>query len=125
MYTLALQRDFTASHFLIGGDWGDENHLHNHSYRVEVHLIGRRLDVHGYLVDLDHLEAILERCVSRYRGQTLNTLQEFQGINPSLEHFAKRFFDALFQEMDRDRLDGGEIRIWENEAAWASYQETF
>ncbi|MGD8252643.1 MAG: 6-carboxytetrahydropterin synthase [Desulfobacterales bacterium] len=125
MYTLVLQRDFTASHFLIGGDWGEENHPHEHPYRVEVHLHGRRLDAHGYLVDLDRLETVLEECVFRYRGRSLNALPEFQGVNPSLENFAKRFFDALFQQLGHHSLEGGEIRIWENEAAWASYREAF
>jgi len=41
MYTVAVQRELIAQHFLIGGDFGPENLPHSHHYRVEVHLAGR------------------------------------------------------------------------------------
>jgi hypothetical protein len=34
MYTVAVKRDFIASHFLVGGDWGSENERHAHHYVV-------------------------------------------------------------------------------------------
>ena len=55
MYKLALQRQFIAQHYLIGGDWGPENHLHSHPFRLEVQLSGDELDQHGYLLDLVEL----------------------------------------------------------------------
>ena len=30
MYKVAVTREFIANHFLIGGDWGDENKPHAH-----------------------------------------------------------------------------------------------
>ena len=41
MYRLAVTRDFVAQHYLIGGDWGEENFKHSHSYKVEVLLRGK------------------------------------------------------------------------------------
>ena len=52
MYTVAVQREFTARHFLVGGDWGDENEPHAHHYVAEVRLEGPDLATHGYLDDL-------------------------------------------------------------------------
>jgi hypothetical protein len=49
VYTIAVQRDFIAQHYLIGGDWGAENELHSHHYRLELQLEGAALDEHGYL----------------------------------------------------------------------------
>ena len=43
-YTVAVERDFIARHKLIGGDWGPENELHSHHYRVELALEGSELD---------------------------------------------------------------------------------
>jgi 6-pyruvoyl-tetrahydropterin synthase len=40
MYTVAVQRELIAQHFLIGGDFGPENLPHSHHYRVEVRLAG-------------------------------------------------------------------------------------
>ncbi len=44
LYVVAVKRDFVAQHFLFGGDWGSENELHSHHYRVELQLEGSRLD---------------------------------------------------------------------------------
>ncbi len=125
MYTLMLQRSFRARHFLVGGDWGAENQVHSHAYRVEVRLAAEDLDEHGYLVDLEVLETWLDDCVARYEDKVLNDLPDFQGLNPSIEHFAKRFFDCLRPRMAGQRFECMEIRIWENDMAWSSYQKHF
>jgi 6-pyruvoyltetrahydropterin/6-carboxytetrahydropterin synthase len=87
MYTLAVQRDFVAQHFLIGGDWGAENFWHSHHYRLELILEGTSLTPQGYLVDIVAVETQLEALVSRYKDKTLNALPELPAFNsprPSL-----------------------------------------
>lgn len=125
MYALAIHRSFTARHYLIGGDWGPENHPHEHPYRAEVRLSAGRLDAHGYLVDLEQLEQDVDACIDAYRGRLLNDLPEFKGLNPSIEHFARIVCTRLLQLLGDHRFQAVEIRIWENEDAWASYRETF
>ena len=39
-YSVGVLRDFIASHFLVGGDWGRENQPHAHQYRLEVVFTG-------------------------------------------------------------------------------------
>ena len=125
MYTLALSRSFEARHFLVGGDWGAENEPHAHAYRVEVRLSTEALDRHGYIVDLEELEALLERIVARYRDRLLNDLPEFVGHNPSIEHFSRCFFEHLAEGLGRDRFDEMDVRLWETGDAWAGYRERF
>ena len=125
MYSLSLQRDFIASHYLVGGDWGPENEPHAHPYRVEVCLSAAQLDQHGYLIDLDVLEKVIDGCVGAYRDRLLNDLPEFDNVNPSLEHFCRRFFKRFITALGSDRFNRVEIRIWENEQAWAAYEEFF
>ncbi|MFP3853762.1 MAG: 6-pyruvoyl trahydropterin synthase family protein [Anaerolineales bacterium] len=122
MYHLAVKRDFVAQHFLIGGDWGPENELHSHHYHVEAILEGEQLDQHGYLLDIVDLENHLEALVDRYRDVTLNDLPEFDGLNPSIEHFTRIFARKLNDLFKADNLSRMTIKIWENEIAWASYQ---
>jgi 6-pyruvoyltetrahydropterin/6-carboxytetrahydropterin synthase len=122
MYTVAVKRNFIAQHYLIGGDWGAENHLHSHHYVLELQLEGAELDQHGYLVDIVDIETHLETLVAEYRDQTLNDLPAFEGLNPSIEHFSR----ILCQELDH-RIQAVNIRtltvvLWENEIAWASYR---
>jgi 6-pyruvoyltetrahydropterin/6-carboxytetrahydropterin synthase len=125
MYTLAIQRAFTARHYLIGGDWGDENEPHAHPYRVDVRLSAADLDRHGYLVDLEDLEQIIDACVHAYANRLLNDLAEFDGINPSIERFARCFCRRFLHHLGPHRFSRVEIRIWENQEAWAGYVETF
>lgn len=121
MYTVAVKRDFVGQHFLIGGDWGAENDWHSHHYQVEVQLTGERLDQHGYLVDIVDIEANLEALVAYYRDKTLNELPEFAGLNPSIEHFSRIFCQALAERIQAPNLSAMQIKIWENDIAWASY----
>jgi hypothetical protein len=67
MFTLGLERRFVARHRLVGGDWGAENELHSHSYRLELRLEGRQLDSHSFLVDLVDLERHLDSLVRSIR----------------------------------------------------------
>lgn len=122
MYTVAVKRDFVAQHYLIGGDWGPENAWHSHHYQVEVQLAGETLDQHGYLVDIVDIEANLEALVAGYRDKTLNDLPEFAGLNPSIEHFARIFAQALAQRIQAPNLSFLTLKIWENDIAWASYR---
>jgi 6-pyruvoyltetrahydropterin/6-carboxytetrahydropterin synthase len=123
-YAVAVRRVFAALHYLIGGDWGAENELHEHHYLVEIRLEGTQLDRHGYLIDIDVVTAALEGQVDRYRGQTLNSLPEFAGLNPSLEHLARIMGMSLATTIDT-HLQVLTVRIWENEFAWAEYRKEF
>lgn len=122
MYTLSLQRRFEAWHHLVGGDWGAENQPHTHAYVIELRLEGEQLDAHGYLVDLVEVERHLDAFVARCRGADLNTLPEFAGLNPSLEHFARIAAETLRAAMPPGRLSALSVRIWEHAEAWASYR---
>lgn len=121
MYTVAVRRDFIAQHFLIGGDWGPENEWHSHHYVVELQLHGSVLDQHGYLVDIVDIERALNALVAYYRDNTLNDLPEFEGLNPSIEHFARIFAYAVQERIRASTLSALTVRIWENDIAWASF----
>ena len=122
MFTLSVERKFSAQHYLIGGDWGAENLPHAHEYRLELHLQGEQLNEHGYLVDIEEIENQLDRELGNYQGVMLNELPEFIGLNPSLENFSQILCLLLAKPMDNDRLTSVEVRLWEDETAWASYR---
>jgi 6-pyruvoyltetrahydropterin/6-carboxytetrahydropterin synthase len=122
MYTVAVKRDFNARHFLIGGDWGPENSPHAHHYQVELQLHGEGLDHHGFLVDIVDIERALDGLVARYRDQTLNELPEFEGLNPSIEHFSRILCQSLSAHIRAGNIHTLTVKLWENEIAWASYQ---
>ena len=121
MYELMVRRDFVAQHYLTVPDCGPENEWHSHHFDVEVALEGDELNEHGYLVDIVEVEDALEALVDRYEDATLNDLPEFEGLNPSIEHFSRIFCTALTEQLNTARLETITVKIWEDDAAWASY----
>jgi 6-pyruvoyltetrahydropterin/6-carboxytetrahydropterin synthase len=122
VYAVTVRTDFIAQHFLIGGDWGAENQRNSHHYVLELQLEGPRLDQHGYLVDIVQVEAALREIRASYADHLLNDLPEFAGLNPSLEHFARILCERLARQLAAPNLAAVSVRLWENEAASASYR---
>jgi len=122
MHTVAVRRDFIAQHFLVGGDWGDENSLHSHHYVLELQLRGEILDNHGYLVDIVDIERELDAVVASYRDVILNEMSAFEGLNPSIEHFSRIFAETLASRITAPNLRSLCVQIWENDIAWASFE---
>ena len=122
MYTLAIQRDFIAQHYLVGGDWGAENERHSHHYQIEVQIEAEHLDRHGFLVDILDLEAALDSLVGRFRDQTLNDQPEFAGLNPSLENFCRILCQGMAGRIQAEDIAVVSVRLWENQIAWAAYR---
>ncbi|MFL2640013.1 MAG: 6-pyruvoyl trahydropterin synthase family protein [Dehalococcoidia bacterium] len=121
MYKVAVSREFIAQHYLVGGDWGKENELNSHQYRLEIIIQNEQLDEHGYLVDIVEVESAINDIVSTYQDNTLNAFSEFQGLNPSLENFARIIGDVFCSKLSNINLDSVEIKLWEDSNAWASH----
>jgi 6-pyruvoyltetrahydropterin/6-carboxytetrahydropterin synthase len=128
-YTVGVIRDFIASHFLFGGDWGRENQPHAHHYRMEAIFAGDALDRHGYLLDIavvkDHLDAL----VARFRDKMLNEVPELAGQNPGLEPFARVLAEGLARtlvpELGAKTLTALTVKLWENDEAFATFSISF
>jgi 6-pyruvoyltetrahydropterin/6-carboxytetrahydropterin synthase len=121
MYTLSVRRDFIARHFLIGGDWGPENDPNSHHYVLELQLSGAELYQHGYLCDIVEVDKHLNDVVAYYKDQMLNEKPEFDGLNPSIEHFARILAVMLSERIIAPNITSLKVVLWENESAWAAY----
>lgn len=124
-YTVTVIRDFVAQHFLFGGDWGRENQLHSHHYKMEATFEGEGLDQHQYLLDIAVVTEHLEALVDRYRDKTLNPLPEFEGKNPSLELFARILNEGLRKSLQPAGLSALSVKLWEHEQAFAVFTHVF
>ena len=122
MYTVSVRRDFIAQHYLVGGDWGPENSLNSHHFEIEVLLEGPELDEHGFLVDIVDITTHLEDMVDRYEDRTLNDFDEFEGLNPSIEHFSRIACQSLAGSIKTAGLSSVTVKIYEDADAWASYR---
>ena len=121
MYTLGVRRDFIARHYLIGGDWGAENLPNSHRYVLELQLEGPQLDSHGYLCDIVDVDTSLEQTLRLFREKMLNDLPEFEGLNPSIEHFARILATSLNERIKAENIARLRVVLWESDGAWAGY----
>ena len=122
MYTLAVKRNLIAQHFLFGGDWGPENELHSHHYKIEVQLQGKKLDQHGYLVDIVEVEARLEN-LSIIIGTRRSISPEFKGLTPASSILPVYSASNYDNNCRLPNLTAMQVRIWENEIAWTAYRQ--
>jgi 6-pyruvoyltetrahydropterin/6-carboxytetrahydropterin synthase len=53
----------------------------------------------------------------------LNDLPDFAGVNPSIEHFARIICTALSERIKAPNLSAFQVKIWENEIAWAAFRQ--
>jgi 6-pyruvoyltetrahydropterin/6-carboxytetrahydropterin synthase len=119
-YAVGLSRAFVAHHRLIGADFGPENALHAHDYRLEVACHGPALGPHAFLLDITELTHAVETLLARVAGTTLNDVPELTGQNPSLEAVATFFAHDLAARLDCRGLHALTVKLWENDDAWAS-----
>jgi 6-pyruvoyltetrahydropterin/6-carboxytetrahydropterin synthase len=119
-YSVTVRRELIAQHFLVGGDWGRENMLNSHHYRIEARYEGTSLDRYGFLLDIDEIYRKLDGLVERYRDRTLNELPEFEDLNPSVENFSRILSDRLV--VTAPNVDALEVTVWEDADASAAYR---
>ena len=122
MYSLGVRREFNARHFLIGGDWGDENIEHPHHYRIELVLEALELDSNGFLADIVEVEQHLEAVIGAFEEQTLNELAALACLNPSIERLATVLHDAFRARLAHLPLEALTVTLWEDNIAWTSYR---
>jgi 6-pyruvoyltetrahydropterin/6-carboxytetrahydropterin synthase len=120
-YELRVGRELIAQHFLTVPDPGPEGEIHSHRFTVELRFAGPVLNEYGYLVDIDAVRATLDRLEARYGDAVLNDLPEFEGVNPSVEQFARLVGDRVADDLDGVAATRLTVRIWEDDDAWASH----
>jgi 6-pyruvoyltetrahydropterin/6-carboxytetrahydropterin synthase len=121
VYSVIVRRELIAQHYLVGGDFGRENDLNSHRYRIEARYEGEDLDEHGFLVDIDDVQRRLARVVERYQDRTLNDFPEFADLNPSVENFARLLTNRL--AVDAPNVAALEVTVWEDDSAAGAYRK--
>jgi 6-pyruvoyltetrahydropterin/6-carboxytetrahydropterin synthase len=123
MFTITLSKEVVAHHILPLE--GPEGMRHSHAYRIQVEVAGPRLDEKGFLMDISSLERFLEAQLSRFRDRTLNDMEEFSGMVPTLETFCHVIWTILSKNIDTEKLEDMTVTIWESGTACASYRKGF
>jgi 6-pyruvoyltetrahydropterin/6-carboxytetrahydropterin synthase len=122
MYTVRVQADFAAAHFLAHYH-GKCERLHGHNYRVRVTAAGPSLDDGGMLVDFGVLKAALKAILAEFDHASLNDHPAFADGNPSAERIAAFVGDRMTAAVPEARI--GLVEVFEtdvNRATWSPEQ---
>lgn len=128
MYRVGVKRQVEVRHFLEG-DFDEESIPHSHDYIIEWVCVSADLDENGFSVDISVMEKILTSIAERIRGKLLNDLPFFDGIQSSVENFARYVFYEAKEQLGAHGLPqeittGAEVVVWESSTAWASYRDS-
>ena len=125
MYEVSVEDSFAAGHALRGYRGKCEN-PHGHNYKVQVTLMGERLDHIGLLLDFRELKDVMNGVIDRLDHQYLNDVPPFIELNPSAENMAKYFYDELGKSL-HDKTNGRvrvkQVKLWETDTTTATYFE--
>jgi len=124
VYATTVRTEFVAQHFLTVPDPGPEGEPHSHRYEVELTFRGPELNEYEYVVDIDDAEEALAALAERYRDSLLNDLPEFEGVNPSVERFARAVFDRVTAAVPDDTVTELGVTVWEDDDTAAAYDAT-
>lgn len=126
MYKVGITGFFSAIHSLEGDVPEEEKTPHPHDYKLEWTLEVSELDERGFSLDISLLEKLRDSEFSKLEGKNLNKDRHFLNRPVSLENLCDFIFSNFSSELSLqisntafERIASMEIRIWENEQAWA------
>lgn len=120
MYELRIKVEFPAAHHLEGYP-GDCARPHGHNWGLEIFARSKGLDSIGMATDFRRLKRAANELIAPWDHQDLNTLPDFEKINPSAEQIARLAFERLSAVINTPETWIDRVTIWENERCWATY----
>jgi 6-pyruvoyltetrahydropterin/6-carboxytetrahydropterin synthase len=105
----------------IRGPSGAVGEEHSHVWRVRAVVQAAQLDATGWVLDFNHLAALLRQNVAPYDRAFLNEIPPFDDVSPTRENVARHLADGLAAAIDDGRARLQRIEIWEGEACCATF----
>jgi 6-pyruvoyltetrahydropterin/6-carboxytetrahydropterin synthase len=118
MFRLRVESHFDAAHKLAGYK-GKCSKLHGHTWKVEVFIVGKKLNDIGILVDYRVLKEKLNEAIEKLDHTLLNDCKEIG--NPTSENISRYVFENLKGLPKNVKLE--KVRVWEGERGWSEYFE--
>jgi len=120
MFELKILSHFAAAHQLTMVAKKCEN-LHGHNWKVEVCIVGERLNDAGVLVDFGILKGYVKEIMARLDHKFLNDLPYFDNHPPSSENIAVYIADRLQEMISEPGIAVKRVTTWESDDACATY----
>ena len=120
MYELKVLTRFAAAHQLTMVGTKCEN-MHGHNWKIEVYVMGEKLDKAGVLVDFGVIKKHVAEIMAMLDHKYLNELAYFQKNQPSSENIAYFVATELQKRIDNRTAHVSRVTAWESDDAGATY----
>jgi 6-pyruvoyltetrahydropterin/6-carboxytetrahydropterin synthase len=120
MWEISTETVVAAAHRLRHTD-GEGERLHGHNWRIRAVVRAAEVDRTGWVVDFNHLAAVLRELVEPYEHVLLNEVPPFDDINPTAENLARIVAENLSAKLDDARVRVARVEVWENDACCATF----
>ena len=121
MYTLRVEAEFAAAHFLSHYHGKCEN-LHGHNYKVRLWVKGAELDEGGMVADFSLLKKALKETVEILDHSNLNDIEAFNN-DPSAERIAHFIYDKVRGKLACTGTGPLAVDVFETSTSMARYTE--
>ena len=111
---------FSSAHRLRNYHGKCEN-LHGHNWRVRLFVTRNDLDETGFVMDFKVLDAVLKDIMELLDHKDLNSLKEFETVNPTAENIALLVFrmaEKKISEIDKE-VRVSKVCVWESDKSCA------
>ncbi len=119
-YIIYKESSFSSAHSLSGHKGKCEN-IHGHNWRVRLYVSATHLDKCGMVIDFKDLKHTLNQIIEHFDHQILNSLPDFQKVNPTAENIAEIIFKKAAEHIDDSRKRVTRVTVWETDTSCASY----
>ena len=111
---------FSSAHRLRNYHGKCEN-LHGHNWRVRLFVTRAELDETGFVMDFKVLDAVLKEIMDLLDHKDLNSLKEFEKVNPTAENIALLVFRLAEEKIAPidNLVRVSRVHVWESDKSCA------
>lgn len=121
-FVLKTLLDFAAAHTLEGYP-GDCAKMHGHNWKIEVEIIGDKLNDIGMVIDFKDIKRHAKEVIKELDHTYLNDHDYFKDTNPTAENIAVYLYQTIQSRIETDLVKMHAITVWENDRNCVTYSE--
>ncbi|PLA74311.1 6-carboxytetrahydropterin synthase QueD [Hydrogenovibrio sp. SC-1] len=121
-FILKTLLDFASAHSLRGYP-GDCAKLHGHNWKIEIEVIGHKLNEIGMLIDFKEIKRHAKAVIDELDHSFLNDHPHFKELNPTAEHIAQYIYREIQNRIGSNQLKMHRLTVWENDRNCVIYSE--
>ncbi|MBO1926044.1 6-carboxytetrahydropterin synthase QueD [Thiomicrorhabdus sp. 6S2-11] len=121
-FVLKTMLDFAAAHTLSGYP-GDCAKLHGHNWKIEVQIVGNKLNEIGMVVDFKEIKRHAKEVIKELDHTYLNDHPHFKETNPTAESIAAYLYQEIDKRIGSELVRMHSITVWENDRNCVIYSQ--